>query len=979
MNKNFYTFIALFISVLFLNPIMGQISQGGTPPSFEEENLRSEVKHLVFENTRNMDDVALEDDMRAEEGLVYRAAIPVEMNISMVKEGTWETLSNGDQLCRLKISSPGALAIALYYDNFWLPAESRLFVYSADQFQLIGAFTQENNTADGLFVTELIKGDELILEYTAPAYVTKKPVIHISELAYGYRDMNFLFEAPKPDRDGSLWCMININCPEGDDWQDEKKGVVRQWMKIPGGYAWCSGSVINNTNMDLTPYVLTAHHCGEGCTQSDFNQWIFLFHYEASDCYGTTGPETSSMSGCELRASGDRYVGSDFMLLELNNSIPGSYNAYYNGWNRSNNASPSGVSIHHPAGDIKKVSTYSSALGSSQWNGNGVLSHWKATWAPTVNGTSITEGGSSGSPLFDNQGRIVGDLGGGPGSSGCDNPMYSLYGKVYWSWDKMGTGLGQRLEPWLDPAGTGTMYLDGMYVPAAPSADFDATNTYIQTGTPINFHDLSTNAPTSWEWTFEGGTPATSTEQNPTSVTYDQPGNYDVKLKVINALGNDTEIKSAYITVGGPNANYVADTTQGVAGDPIQFNDLTNPTPDSWLWKFGDGQTSTEQNPAHIYETAGEFTVTLIASNQYGTDSLARYRYIKIFSAPVIEFKASNTSIPSSSSINFTDQSTFDPFEWEWTFEGGDPATSTEQNPSNIAYAERGLYNVTLKATNQYGSNELTKEAFIKVGTPTANFDADFKELTQGAAINFTDLSTEEPTSWYWEFEGAEPATSTDQNPQNIVYNEIGSYKVSLTVANEIGENAAVRRNYITVSEGIAPTAGFEAESTTIIVGESVNFNDDSEGFPNSWNWTFEGGTPATSSEKNPQNIVYSEAGTFNVSLQVSNAYGDDEILKESYITVNTVGISEASEENLISINPNPGRGLFYITTAEAISPDYVLRVFDATGKEIQSIKASKSGETSIELDMNNFRAGTYLIRLNNNEEVLQQKLTIIE
>ncbi len=979
MKKNIYYFFALIISGIFILPSYGQISEGGTPPSFDNQKLRTEINTLVFENTRNMEQVAFEDDIRAQEGLSYRAGIPVEMNISAVKEGTWETMENGDQIMRLKISSPGAKAIAVYYDHFWLPAESKLFVYSADEFQVIGAYTQSNNTRDGLFANELIKGDEVVIEYWAPSYVSRKPIINISEIAYAYRGVNFLFEPAQPDRDGSLWCMINVNCVEGDDWQDEKRGVVRQWQKLPDGYYWCSGTLINNTNMDLTPYILTAHHCGEGATTSNFNQWVFYFNYEAADCFGTTGPESNSMTGCELRASGDRYVGSDFMLLELNQSVPGNYNAYYNGWNRTNTPSPSGVGIHHPAGDIKKISTYSTTLTSSQWNGNGVLSHWKDVWAPTTNGTSMTEGGSSGSPLFDNQGRVVGDLGGGPGSATCDNTMYSLYGKVYWSWDQMGNAPGQQLKYWLDPQETGTLYLNGMYVAAPPSANFVANKVYIKPGDGIHFQDLSTNSPTTWEWEFEGGEPATSTDQNPSNIVYNNPGIYSVSLTVQNVLGNDSETKTAYISVGGPFANFEADTTLGVAGEPIQFTDKSDPAPTSWAWDFGDGETSTEQNPAHIYQTAGQFTVQMIVSNEYGTDTLGRYKYITMYSAPVVNFSATQTAVPTNFSINFTDLSTFDPIAWEWEFEGGEPSTSTEKNPSGIFYATKGIYNVTLRATNEYGTGETTKEGFIKVGVPAAEFDADYKNIPIGAAINFMDLSTETPTSWYWEFEGAEPATSTEQNPENITYNTLGSYKVTLTVTNEIGESTNSKRNFITVNEGEAPTANFEADHTDIIAGEMVNFSDASQAYPTSWNWTFEGGTPATSTEKDPQGIVYTAPGVYNVSLEVSNPYGDDAIQKDAFITVHTVGIDEASEENLISINPNPASGTFMIQTATVLSDDYTLQIFDATGKEVQNIKASKNGQSQLSVDMEAYPAGTYLVRITTNNQILNKKLSLIK
>jgi len=230
-------------------------------------------------------------------------------------------------------------------------------------------------------------------------------------------------------------------------------------IKIGSSYYWCSGSLINNTNNDGTPYFLSAAHCGEGASTSDMNQWVFYFNYEASGCSNPpSSPSYNTIVGATFRAndptSGNS--GSDFLLVELNNNVPLYYNPVYNGWNRSNSSSPSGVSIHHPAGDIKKISTYSSPTQSSTaWNG--LPSHWRLTWAYTTNGRSIMEGGSSGSPLFDNNGRIIGDLTGGYTYNSCNTPSPAFYGKVYYSWDQNGTASNRRLKPWLDPGSTGVI------------------------------------------------------------------------------------------------------------------------------------------------------------------------------------------------------------------------------------------------------------------------------------------------------------------------------------------------------------------------------------------------------------------------------------------------------------------------------------------------------------------------------------------
>eukprot|EP01034_Spumella_vulgaris_P012058 gene12058-15340_t len=169
------------------------------------------------------------------------------------------------------------------------------------------------------------------------------------------------------------------------------------------------------------------------------------------------------MIGCARRASSGTVSDvehSDFLLVEFNAPIPSAYNVYYNGWDRNNTAAGSGVGIHHPAGDIKKISTYTDALTNGNWTGTPSGSHWVVVWSPTTNGTGVTEGGSSGSPIFNQNKRIVGDLSGGSSfCSSTDSP--DLYGKFSYSWQTAGGSNSQRLSPWLDPTGTNASTLDG--------------------------------------------------------------------------------------------------------------------------------------------------------------------------------------------------------------------------------------------------------------------------------------------------------------------------------------------------------------------------------------------------------------------------------------------------------------------------------------------------------------------------------------
>jgi hypothetical protein len=173
-------------------------------------------------------------------------------------------------------------------------------------------------------------------------------------------------------------------------------------------------------------------------------------------------------------------TGSDFFLVLLNSAIPASYNAYFNGWSRDTiHPSPSGTGIHHPQGDIKKISTYMTPVQQAHWVGNPKLSHWRVAWSETPNGHGTTEPGSSGSPLFDYQGRLIGTLTGG--DSSCDSAALNLpdyYGMFSYSWDKNGTDSTQVLKYWLDPDSTGVIALNGWALSVQEPAQNDVVEVF---------------------------------------------------------------------------------------------------------------------------------------------------------------------------------------------------------------------------------------------------------------------------------------------------------------------------------------------------------------------------------------------------------------------------------------------------------------------------------------------------------------------
>lgn len=432
-----------------------------------------------------------------------------DVNFGIDNAGTFEILANGTKVWRLKIKSPGAMSINLIFDKFYLPKGSTFFVYSADKSQIYGAFTDANNQPTEVFSTTPCKGDEIILEYNAPMGLTN-PKINVSKVVHAYKDIFHLMKLK--DYAGSGACNRNIVCPEGDPYRDNVARSVA--VIIVGGTRNCTGSLLNNTRFDGTPFFMTANHCYDASVAT----WVFMFKYEAPSCPnpGGDGPLTYTISGSTLLAKNSA---SDFCLLRLSSKPPASYNVYYTGWNRSNVPATNGTAIHHPDCDVKKISFYNIPNTPTSYNSPSVpgdSSHWHSTWAllPSTGLTPVTEPGSSGSPLYDQNKRFIGQLHGGPSScTASDKSDY--YGKFDRSWTGGGSS-STRAKDWLDSLNTGVYFIDGFDPNSGPLNNFSlqtpsagVTVTSIPgSSSPYTFNWDTASVAASYKWIFGSALPA---------------------------------------------------------------------------------------------------------------------------------------------------------------------------------------------------------------------------------------------------------------------------------------------------------------------------------------------------------------------------------------------------------------------------------------------------------------------------------------
>lgn len=445
-------------------------------------------------------------------------------------------------------------------------------------------------------------------------------------------------------------------------------------------------------------------------------------------------------------------------------------------------------------------------------------------------------------------------------------------------------------------------------VGGVPVADFIGTPTSVNIGETIAFTDKSSNSPNQWAWDF--GDTKTLITQNP-SHAYQLKGIYTVSLTAKNDNGKDTETKTGYINVGmGPIADFrpvIAPFEMNAVPMTVKFIDQSMQLPTSWMWDFGDGQTSTEQNPVHIYAKEATYTVSLTVKNNFGTDTKVMKDIITVGKGPAVDFTADKTTVGVGRIVTFTDLSGNSPTSWVWEF--GDGAVGMGSKPDHV-YQKTGVYDVTLTASNPAVTNSRTKNQYITVlNIPRADFTAD--KTRGGAPMNvlFMDQSIGEPTTWNWDF-GDGSAKSTEKNPTHT-YTSLGSYTVSLTVSNGNGQDTTSKAGYIVTT--LAPVANFKVDQRIGKAPFIVQFKDLSTNNPTKWSWTFGDGT--SSSEQNPRHI-YPQEGAYDVRLTASNDYGSDTAYKTGTETV-TIVPTTIQPTALVTLAPATVK----TTTAATIAP----------------------------------------------------------
>jgi len=402
-----------------------------------------------------------------------RFALERPVNLSPESHGSWSR--EGDtRVWYVHVLSPGAYSLGLVFGKYALMPGVKLFVYNPGQQEVKGAFTSGNNKASGVLPVGHLPGEELIIEMQVPAGMASYGELELESLSHAFLKTGF--KSTAADCPAGMFacsnpCEIDVNCVEGDPWWQVKPSVVRLFTTT----FYCTGVLVNNTSYDGTPYIVTAEHCLNNQYYADRS--VFQFNYESASCFGEDGPLDMSISAAEQLTHGDSL---DFSLVRLSSTPPASFGVYYAGWDRSDFQTNSTATIHHPWGDVKKIS-FDEEIPSIPAQPGDVPYfdlqgyHYYAYWWIKQWDVGTTEGGSSGAPLFNQARRVIGMLSGGVAACGdsigydsdTDRVIYNpapnyddYYTRFGMAWDHE-EAKGNALKPWLDPVNSGVETLGG--------------------------------------------------------------------------------------------------------------------------------------------------------------------------------------------------------------------------------------------------------------------------------------------------------------------------------------------------------------------------------------------------------------------------------------------------------------------------------------------------------------------------------------
>ena len=579
--KNIIIYIAFFI--LLAKPVIGQIEienrtnlSSNANRGFYIVDQLARIHQSKVPAKQKIDQLIKEDSLDIG-SKTFRFATSMRVDVDFLQSANW-VIRGSLAYGRLLIVASEAKSLNLNFDSFLIPDFSELVIYNA-RGTIAGPITSKENNEGQTWASPIFDGDSLWIEAKIPTRQMGALKLRMSGLAYGYRALDL---AKAGGFGASGGCLVNNNVVcFGNGWEFERNAVCLLLDK--NGERFCTGSMINNSCNNNVPYVLSANHCIPGGA-GGVGEWRFAFQYWSPSCNPSQDdPNYIQFYGSTLRANASP---SDFLLLQLNQMPDPTSGINYLGWDRTLNAATSGASIHHPMGDVMKISTFNtSAIRADNYvfaNGGKApgSQHWIVSWS-----NGLTEKGSSGAPLLNQSKKIVGQLAGGP--SACNAPANYLkdaYGRFDNSWTGTGNN-ATRQSNWLDPSNLGNMTTASISISHIAGSGFVCTTASysvanLQPGTSVV------------SWSSSNASILTINAAGTASRVGNTNGQVTITATLNNACGNFTRTKTVH--VGKPivsSINVDSDVCTGEGQDIVA--NLTGATNANWAITSGNGFNAT--------------------------------------------------------------------------------------------------------------------------------------------------------------------------------------------------------------------------------------------------------------------------------------------------------------------------------------------------------------------------------------------------
>ncbi len=930
----------------------------------------------------------------------WRFGYKYDTDINLENAGVWSDLPNGDRIWRVGINCKDAMTVNLIFENLFIPEGAFIYMYDINQTNRVGAYTHRNNRADGILGTELVHGDEIIVEYYEPADVNGQGSLTIANVIHGYRSLNHIQNELDKALNSSGDCNIDVNCPLGIGWEDQIRSVA---MIVVSGNGICTGALINNTCDDGTPYFLTANHCLGG-----ESSWAFRFNWESppgdESCATTTpsvdpgAPYDQTANGATVLVSGTQ---ADHALLQIDNmtvSDAQNWNCFYAGWDNSDDETVTqATGIHHPSGDVKKICREDNSPYHDNAGGPSA-----AVWMIDQWEEGVTEPGSSGSPLFDQNGRIIGQLYGGAAacSGTVNNGQLDYYGRLGVSWP---LGIGTYLAP----GGCGTSTTDDGWDPNTPTLPDDAAiqsitdptgmicvdnfdpvvvlynaGTNNLTSVTINYDiDAGTNNTFNWTGNLAPGGTEVVTLPNLTTTGGSHTFNCYTTLPNGNAdsnPANDASASSYTATIGGQGITLeintdcwgseitwsIEDGGGSVMASGGPYTDITGGeliTENYCLAvgcydfiindSYGDGMYGSQYGTCTV---DGDYTITddgsgaVLATIQAANSDFGNQEINNFCIAPPCSWTLSSSTVEETcfgdddGSITVTVAGGTGPFTYDIGAGAQGSGTFTNQ--------AQGSYNVVVDDGSCTTSISVSLGGPAAVtGTVTAT-DISCNGLTDGS-VSVAGAGGDGSYTYDFGsgFGASNSATGLGAGAQSVTIMDgngcTGSASGTVNEPGAISGTTSVTDEYL----------GSDGAIDLTVSGGTAPFT---------YAWTGPAGYTSTS-----EDITGLVGGDYSVTI--TDANGCTGSVSGVHVT-SFVGLDENGQIQF-SIYPNPANGLFNVILNAETEEEVTVSVIDVTGRVVY--QSDETGNNTFQVDIQDKANGTYIIRVQIGEKQSQMRI----